>query len=394
MTRRRGKATKGKPGEDLVPVSPRPRVPASALTRVSASVFKSVPSLAAGVLICMGLALIAGAGPLDLLRTIWMGSWGSAEAAVNTLAKITPLLLAGLAVALAYRVGLLNIGCEGQLTIGALVSAVVAVAAAKLPAFLLLPLTLAAGAVSGGLWALPAVLLRHRKGVHEVISTLLLNYMAIYLCAYLVSGPLGDGTAMGRTPLIPSGAEMPEIFRSGSLFLTAAPFIALVFCFGARVWLSKTARGFEAVAAGTNFDAAVNAGISASKLQITIFAVSGALAGLAGALEVCAVHHRFYRSFSPGYGFDGLTAAFLANGSPEWLWLSTLFLGSLRSSDKLLQIGLDLSPNFILIVQAVLLLSVACQAHMRLWLETLSSRIRAGARKNVPSAEPDRTDAR
>jgi simple sugar transport system permease protein len=90
-----------------------------------------------------------------------------------------------------------------------------------------------------------------------------------------------------------------------------------------------------------------------------IFVISGALAGLAGALEVCAVHHRFYRSFSPGYGFDGLTAAFLANGSPEWLWLSTLFLGSLRSSDKWLQIGLNLSPNFILVVQAVLLLAVA-----------------------------------
>ena len=349
---------------------------------------------AAGAFLCMGLALAAGVGPLDLLRTVWMGSWGSPEAAINTLAKMTPLLLAGLAVALAYRVGLLNIGCEGQLTIGALVSASFAVAAAPLPSFLLLPLTLAAGAVSGGLLALPAVLLRQRRGVHEVISTLLLNYMAIYLCGYLVSGPLGDGTAMGRTPPIPAGAQMPEVFRSGSLFLTPAPLIALVLCFAACAWLSKTVRGFEAGAAGTNFDAAVNAGISASKWQIIIFAGSGALAGLAGALEVCAVHHRFYRSFSPGYGFDGLTAAFLANGSPEWLWLSTLFLGSLRSSDKLLQIGLDLSPNFILIVQAVLLLSVACQGRIRAALETLFSRIRLGARRNVSTAQPDRTDTR
>jgi simple sugar transport system permease protein len=342
----------------------------------------------------VGLALAAGVGPLDLFRTVWLGSWGSAEAAINTLAKMTPLLLAGLAVALAYRVGLLNIGCEGQLTIGALVSASVAAAASNLPALLLLPLTLAAGAVSGGLWALPAVLLRQRRGVHEVISTLLLNYVAIYMCSYLVSWPLGDGTAMGRTPAIPAGAELPEILRSGSLCLTPAPLAALVFCFIACAWLSKTVWGFEAGAAGTNFEAAVNSGISASRWQIVIFAVSGALAGLAGALEVCAVHHRFYRSFSPGYGFDGLTAAFLANGSPEWLWLSTLFLASLRSSDKLLQIGLDLSPNFILIVQAVLLLSVACQGRIGPAMEVLLSRICAGTQRNVSSTQPDRTDTR
>jgi len=325
----------------------------------------------------MGLALATGVGPLDLLRTIWTGSWGSTESAVNTLAKMTPLLFTGLAVALAYRVGLLNIGCEGQLTIGALASASFAVFAAPLPGFLLLPLTLAAGAVFGGLWALPAVLLRQRRGVHEVISTLLLNYIAICLCSYLVSGPLGDGTAMGRTPPIPAGAEMPVILFSGSLFLTPAPLIALAFCFAAYVWLSKTVWGFEARAAGINFDAAVNAGISASKWQVMIFVTSGALAGLAGALEVCAVHHRFYRAFSPGYGFDGLTAAFLANGSPQWLWLSALFLGSLRSADKWLQIGLNLSPNFILIVQAVLLLSVACQGQIRPAIESFLSRIRA-----------------
>jgi len=370
------------------------RITASPCLRVSASVLKCAPAVAAGALLCMGLALAAGVGPLDLIRTIWTGSWGSAEAAINTLAKVTPLLLAGLAVALAYRVGLLNIGCEGQLTIGALVSASVAATAAHLPAFLLLPLTLVAGAVSGCLWALPAVLLRQRRGVHEVISTLLLNYIAIYLCSYLVSGPLGDGTAMGRTPLIPAGARMPEIFRIGSLFLTPAPLIALGFCFAAYFWFSKTVWGFEAGAAGVNFDAAVNAGISGSKWQILIFAVSGSLAGLAGAFEVCAVHHRFYRAFSPGYGFDGLTAAFLANGSPEWLWLSTLFLTSLRSSDKLLQIGLDLSPNFILIVQAVLLLSVACQGGIRPAVEAFLSRMGAGGRIDAASAQPDRTDTR
>ncbi|MHC1728632.1 MAG: ABC transporter permease [Syntrophobacteraceae bacterium] len=353
-----------------------------------------LPALSAGLVVCMLLAAAVGAGPLDLVETIWIGSWGSADAAINTLTKLTPLLLTGLAVALAYRAGLLNIGCEGQLTLGALASAAFAQMAASMPPFLLLPLTLLAGAVAGGIWAYPAVLLRRRRDVHEVISTLLLNYVAIYLCSYLVSGPLGDGTAMGRTPPIPPGAQMPPILSSGSLFLTPAPLIALVLCFVAALWLQKTIWGFEATSAGANLEAAANAGISAEQWQTRVFIASGALAGFAGAMEICAVHHRFYRSFSPGYGFDGLTAAFLVNSSPEWLWLSTLFLASLRSADKLLQIGLNISPNFILVAQAVLLLSVVCQARIRFWLESLLSRLRRGSRQDVVSAGTDSADSR
>jgi simple sugar transport system permease protein len=257
--------------------------------------------------------------------------------------------------------------------------------AAPLPAFSLLPLTLIAGALSGAVWAYPAVLLRRRRGVNEVISTLLLNYIAIYLCSYLVSGPLGDGTAMGRTPPIPSGAELSPIFQKGSLYFTLAPFIALLFSFTAYLWLTKTVWGFELRSVGINPEAALNAGIAASKWQVRIFVLSGALAGLAGAFEVCAVHHRFYRSFSPGYGFDGLTAAFLVNGSPEWLWLSSLFMASLRSADKWLQIGLNVSPNFILVVQAVLLLSVACQGRIRLGVNNILSRLM----KKPPGNTPD-----
>lgn len=333
------------------------------------SKLKSLASLlsaiVAGILVCIGLAAAVGVGPWDLVETIWAGSWGSADAAINTLAKMTPLLLTGLAVAFAFKANLLNIGGEGQLTVGALAAAAIAQAAAPLPGFLLVPVTLLGGAVAGGLLAWPAILLRRTRGVHEVISTLLLNYMAIYLCSYLVSGPFGDGSAMGRTPLIPSGAELPAILRAGSIYLTPAPFLALLLCFAVYLWFSRTVWGFEAVSVGANPEAAGNAGIAVSKWQTRVFVISGALAGLAGALEIAAVHHRFYRSFSPGYGFDGLTAAFLVNGSPEWLWLSALFLASLRSADKWLQIGLNLSPSFILVAQAVLLLAVACQGRLR-----------------------------
>jgi simple sugar transport system permease protein len=151
-------------------------------------------------------------------------------------------------------------------------------------------------------------------------------------------------------------------FGSGAFAgITAAPVLALLFCWGAQVWLSMSVGGYEVKASGSSDSAAVLAGISVASLQRRMFLLSGALAGMAGALEVVAVHHRFYRAFSPGYGFDGVTAAFLVGGSPGWLWLSGLILASLRAADKWLQLSLGISPGAIWIVQAVLLLTVACR---------------------------------
>jgi general nucleoside transport system permease protein len=320
-----------------------------------------LPTLAVGGGCCIFLALLSGVEPFAIIVTIWKGAWGSEDSAAAALSKVTPLLLTGLAVALAYQANLLNIGCEGQMTLGALSAASFAVAASSLPPLLLMPLTLLVGALAGGLWALPAVWLRQKRGVHEVISTLLLNYLAIYLAEYLVLGPLGDGTVMGRTPELTSGAALSPLIPLGAQGITAAPIMALVLSIGAQIWLSRTVWGYEVRATGSNIIAARAAGIAAGRWQRRMFLLSGALAGLAGALEVLAVHHRFYRAFSPGYGFDGITAAFLVKTVPGWLWLSSLLLASLRAADKWLQLLAGISPNTILVIQAVLLLSVACQ---------------------------------
>jgi general nucleoside transport system permease protein len=317
-------------------------------------------AVAVGGICCLVLAVLSGVPPFAIVSAIWSGAWGSQVAVATTLTKVTPLLLTGLAVALAYQARLLNIGGEGQLTLGALSAASFAVVAAPLPWPVLLPLTLLAGAVAGGLWALPSILLRQKRGVHEVISTLLLNYLALYLAEYLVLGPLGDGTAMGRTPAIPSAAALSPWLQIGTQGLTAAPLAALILTLAAQIWLGRTVWGFEVMATGNNPDAARAAGIAADRWQRRMFVLSGALAGLAGALEVLAVHHRFYRAFSPGYGFDGITAAFLVQAAPGWLWLSSLLLASLRAADKWLQLMIGLSPNTILVIQAVLLMAVAC----------------------------------
>ena len=336
-----------------------PRVLLS-LERSVRTLLELLPAVAVGGICCLVLAVLSGVPPFAIISAIWSGAWGNQVAVATTLTKVTPLLLTGLAVALAYRAGLLNIGGEGQLTLGALSAASFAVVAAPLPWPVLLPLTLLIGAVAGGLWALPSVWLRQKRGVHEVISTLLLNYLALYLADYLVLGPLGDGTAMGRTPEIPSEAALSPWLQIGTQGLTAAPLIALVLSLAAQIWLGRTVWGFEVMATGNNPAAARAAGIAADRWQRRMFLLSGALAGLAGALEVLAVHHRFYRAFSPGYGFDGITAAFLVNATPGWLWLSSLLLASLRAADKWLQLMIGLSPNTILVIQAVLLLAVAC----------------------------------
>jgi general nucleoside transport system permease protein len=321
-----------------------------------------IPIPAAGIVLCAVIGVVHGVRPLDLPAAIWTGAWGTPEAGVATLSKMPPLLLTGLAVALAHRIGLLNIGCEGQLVLGALAAASVGVVCYRLPTAAALGLPLVVGAAVGGLWALPAVWLRQRRGVHEVLTTLLLNYVAVFLAEYLVLGSLGDGTALGRTPLVADRAVWSGLGTGVLRDLTAAPLVALALCVAAQAWLSWSVAGYEVTASGKNSEAAQGGGIPVERRQRLMFLLSGALAGLAGAIEVASIHHRFYRAFSPGYGFDGITVAFLVHGAPGWLWLSGLLLASLRSADKWLQLSLGISPGIIWVIQAVLLLTVACRA--------------------------------
>lgn len=326
----------------------------------------SLPALGVGLLCCMVLALLAGSSPFALLGAIREGAWGGKDAAAVTVGKMTPLLLNGLAVAVAFKADLLNIGCEGQMRLGALAAATFAIFAGQIPSAALLPLTILVGMIVGAIWAFPAVWLKQKRGIHEVISTLLMNYVAIYLADYLVLGPLGDGTAMGRTVEIPSGAAWSAFWSFGRGGITAAPLFAILLCFLTGVWLMRTCWGFEARTTGGGIAAAKAAGVPVNRWQRRMFIVSGAFAGLAGALETVAVHHRFYRTFSPGYGFDGITAAFIVNADPSWLWLSSLLLASLRSADKWLQLSLGISPSVVLVIQAVLLLAAACRPDSRL----------------------------
>jgi len=196
--------------------------------------------------------------------------------------------------------------------------------------------------INGRILALPVVWLRQRRSVNEVVSSLLMNYVAIYVADYLVRGPLGDGTALARTPVIPVDAQWQPLWQKAAVDLTLAPLVALLLSLAAQMWLVRTVWGYEVTATGSNALAAELAGIRVSSWQRRIFVASGMLAGLAGALEVVAVHHRFYASFSPGYGFDGITIAFWST-RPRMVMVEQSDYGHPAASEKWLQLLVGIS---------------------------------------------------
>lgn len=304
--------------------------------------------------------------PVTALATLLRGAFGDPRAWGGSLAKATPILFTGLAIALAFRGGLFNIGVEGQLYAGALTAAVVGHRlAAPLP--LHVPAALLAGLLAGALWALPAAFLKSRRGVHEVISTIMLNYVAVLLTDWLASGPLKDPNRMGpQTPAIALTARLPRLLpptelNAGFLLAVAA---ALLLAY----LLSRTPLGLEIRALGQNWQAAWRTGVPVERTLVLTFALSGALAGLAGAVEVLGVHYTFNARFSPGYGFDGIAVALLAANAPLAVIATGIFFGGLTNGAVAMEVDAGVSRYLVTMIQAFAVVAVAVRAD---WLGRL-----------------------
>ena len=293
--------------------------------RMSAAVRAAVRELllAAIVVAAIGgttaLLLLAGGFPIGRgLAALWAGSFGSWYAFTSaTLVRSVPLLLTGSAVALAFRAGVLNIGAEGQLLVGAAAATAVALA---LPAGGGVPMAVAvalvAAAIGGALWAGVAALFRTRYGVLEVISTIMLNFVALHVVSYLVRGPLQEPTHVyPQSPGIPEALHLARMPGSGRLH--AGLLLGLALAAAAGWMLRYTAAGFRVVAVGENPAAAASAGgIDVRKTTTRVFLLSGALAGLAGGVEVLGVTFALYENISPGYGYTAIAVALLARLDP------------------------------------------------------------------------------
>jgi simple sugar transport system permease protein len=332
-----------------------------------------VPVLAILTAVVVGGVIIAivGGNPFAAYLGLAQGAFGSAKAWSETFVWATPYIFAGLAVALAFKGGLFNIGAEGQLAFGAVATAWVGYAlpemlGIELPAILHLPLAIGAGILAGALWAAIPGVLKAYAGGSEVINTIMMNYIALNITSFLLNGPMKDRNPLNviaRTPEIAEGARLPVIVE-GLRVHWGFP-LALLVAFGVWYLLWKTTFGFEIRTVGTNPDAAKYAGMNYKRIIVLTMALSGLLAGMAGAVEVTGLNYRHELGFSIGYGFDAIAIALLGKTHPLGVVLASLLFAGMRNGATRMQFLTQIPVDIISVIQALILLFVAADAIIR-----------------------------
>jgi ABC-type uncharacterized transport system permease subunit len=299
----------------------------------------------------------AGANPFGVYASIWKAAFGSWSTFQNTLIRASPLMLSALCTALPARLGLVIIGNEGALVIGGLgaVSAGLALSTAP-PTVVQIGMALA-GMLAGGLWIGAVGALRHYRAVNETISSLLMNYIAIALLNHLVGGPMRDPSSLNK----PSTYPIAEINMLGSIPGTRIHYgliYGLVACAIAYFLIQRTTFGFAARTAGGNIRAARIAGLPVGKLTMAICFLAGSCAGLAGMVEVAAVHGRANESLNANYGYGGILVAFIARHNPLAAALVSIMLGGILASGGILQRSHNLPDATVLVFQGIVFLVV------------------------------------
>ena len=314
-----------------------------------------VAALLVAMLIGAALIRYQGVNPWFAYQTIFTEALGSSSGLTRTLTKTTPLILTGLAVVLPLRVGLFNIGGQGQLLIGAIAAAWVGYLTAGL-GLLAVPLAALSGVLFGAVVGVIAAVLKTSRGVHEVITTIMLNNIAAGIVWWLVTGPFKGKSASGipQTPPIGEGAYLGVVGGVPLGFPVAAALAILC------AWLlRRTTLGFRFETVGKNRSAAGYAGISIGWVVFLVMAFAGGLAGLAGALEVQGVMHRFEPAIGGTLGFDGITIALLARSNPLWTIPAGFLIGILRTGAAGLQFATGIAPEVVDLLLAITLLLVS-----------------------------------
>jgi simple sugar transport system permease protein len=283
----------------------------------------------------------------------------------ESLVAATPYIFGGLAVALGFRAGLFNIGVEGQIFIGAIFSAFVGYSVTGLPAFIHMPLAFLAGAVGGGIWGMIPGWLKARTGAHEVINTIMMNYIAFRLSDWLLTGLMKRPDS--PNPVSPTIEDSAKLFRffGDPIRFHMGFFIALFVAWLVYWFLFKTRWGFDLRTVGSNPHAARYAGMIVPFVIILAMTLSGALAGMAGANEVLGLNYNLAMAFSSGYGFDSIALALLGNSHPLGVVLSALLFGFLRNGATNMQLKAGIPIDIISIFQALVLVFIATPAIIR-----------------------------
>jgi general nucleoside transport system permease protein len=326
---------------------------------------------------------LVGDNPLLVYELFFSSVFGSTDGIGYTLFYATPLIFTGLAVAVAFKCGLFNIGAEGQLTAAAFATAWVGLLLPQWPAWLVVILAALAAIAVGGLWGSIPGVLKARFGAHEVITTIMMNFIALSIVSYFTQyhyrrpgdpiletlpiAEVKDGVLVGphiprmHTLLAPFGITFPERLPLNLAFL-----LAILACVLVYVFLWKTKWGYELRAVGINPAAAEYGGISVARNVVLAMALSGMLAGMVGINEVLGYRYRYYDGFSAGYGFTGIAVALLGRNHPVGVFFAALLFGALNRSALPIDMFTDkVSKDWVVILQAIIILFVACEAVFR-----------------------------
>jgi general nucleoside transport system permease protein len=314
---------------------------------------------------------LLGFNPIRAYTSLARGSLGSVKSVTETLVKSVPLIFTGLSFAVAKRCGLINIGAEGQLYMGGFFSTAVGIYWDFLPPGIHLLLALFAGILGGGIWGALAGWFKVRFGASEIITTIMLNYIAIHFISFLVTGPMKEPKGeFPQTSLVAPGAQLPRLIDGTRFHLGF--FLALLGLLFFFLFLWKTSTGYEMRVVGMNPEAARYAGINSNRSSLLAMFMAGGFAGLAGASEILGVQYRLFQNFSPGYGFDGIAVALLGRNSPLGILLSGLLFGVLRAGSNMMQMLAKVPVSVIAIMQALVILFVVGRS----FFETRSRRVK------------------
>lgn len=317
------------------------------------------------------LLLVLGINPIEAYTALVTGAFGNQRLVTTTVIKSVPLMFTGLAVTLAYRGGVFNIGAEGQLYLGALF-AVWAGTALVLPYPLHLIVALLLGIVGGMIWGAIPGYLKASRDMNEIIVTILMNYIAILIVSYFVHGPLKEEGWNTQTPQVAEAAKLPIIMEGTRLH--AGIYLALVAVVVVYILLFHTTLGYRIRMVGTNKEGARYAGIKTTSVMALAMALSGGLAGMGGAVELLGVQYRLIDNFSPGWGFDGIAVALVGRLNPVGALIAALFFGALRNGANSMQTAVRVDVVVVYIIQGLaivfLIAGSSSRNKIQRWLET------------------------
>jgi simple sugar transport system permease protein len=306
--------------------------------------------------------LFFGINPVTVYGEMLVGAFGSLNGLAETLLYATPILLTALATILSFRCGVWNVGGDGQLYLGAFATVGLGFNTLGLPSAALLPMVALGAFVAGGLWAAIPAVLKIKCNANEIIVTIMMNFLALILAAYLISGPWASGVGPVTAPIAPD-AYLPTLIPGTRLH--ANLLVAVVAVIAVAFLINRTVLGYQIRAVGQNPRAARVAGIPVQRVVFLSFILSGGVAGLAGFGEIAGIHHKLPDGLSPGYGFTGIAVALLANLSPIWSCVSAIFLAALSVGADAMQRRVGVPVSFVWVIEGFILLSFLASGALR-----------------------------